>query len=351
MLDDDAPELEGGFIIGGVVSVKLTHLDLTDMSLSMKAICRLNASFPNLERLAIVRILSARQTLGQQTLAFVATPLTVKSFQLQFGTVDDVLVLLPLLDKMVDLALLDLGRGSPKDLVDGFANIAERNRFKHLTFTGFMDIMDQEDMVALFQVECFQNLEYLTLKCDPSWAFLDLMPENTLPAFLSTLEHLEFQRLPVGISLSAEGTVKFNVMLRTMPRLKYLLVRTAVHRLKLFEELGQDKTESPGFTDGWDYSQAWSHRLQDKSTGSSLETIEIFISVMMSLNVKPEEVEEYILDRFWPWLERLTISFYSEEPYEPSVEEPLEILQEWGDAMTKERVASNGVKVLVVFRY
>ncbi|KAG0284469.1 hypothetical protein BGZ96_011155 [Linnemannia gamsii] len=346
-------EREGGFIIDGVASVKLTHLDLTDMSLSMEAICRLNTCFPNLERLAVRGFFSAQQTLGQQNPAFVATPLTVKSFQLQFGTVDDVLMLLPLLDKVVDLALLDLSRGSPTDLVDGFSKIAGRNRFKQLTFTGLMDmdIMNREDTAALFQIECFQSLERLTLRCHPSWVFLDLMPGTIPPAFLSTLEHLEFQRLHFSSWMSVKDAVKFNAMLNTMHRLKQLIVRTPVDGFELFEGLGHDKTRLSGLADGWNYSQAWSHCLRDKSTGPWLETIEIFISCTHSLGIEPEEVEEFILDRFSPWLEKVTISLYSDEPWGPSVEEPLEILQQWGDATTEKRVASDGVQVLVEFRY
>src|SRR5690348_14697939 len=51
---DDIPELEGGaFVMNGVTSTKLTHLDLADMRLLLEAICRLNRCFPNLQRPAV----------------------------------------------------------------------------------------------------------------------------------------------------------------------------------------------------------------------------------------------------------------------------------------------------------
>ena len=140
------------------------------------------------------------------------------------------LVLLPLLDKVVDLTLLDLSRGSPTDLVDGFSKIAGGNRFKQFTFTELKhNIMEQKDMTALLRVECLQGLECLRLKCHPAWAFLDFTSGNVSPRafpFLSTLERLEFLRPNITEPMSDEIAVKFNAVLKSMPNLKHLVVRT-----------------------------------------------------------------------------------------------------------------------------
>ncbi|KAF9140865.1 hypothetical protein BGX30_005851 [Mortierella sp. GBA39] len=215
----------------------------------------------------------------------------------------DLLVLLPLLD-VVDLILLDLSRGSPTGLVDSFSKIAGRNRFKQFTFSELKhNIMKQKEMIVLLRAECLQGLECLMLKCHPAWVFLDFAPGNVSPhpfTSLSTLEHLEFLKPNFSKPMSEESAIKFNAMLKSKPRLNYLVVRTPLLGFEAFDD-------------------------------------------------KLEEIEENILNRVSPWLEKLTISMYSEETRDPSHEAPLERLQEWGDAATKERHASDGVQVSVVF--
>ncbi|KAK5809081.1 hypothetical protein F5H01DRAFT_382435 [Linnemannia elongata] len=351
---DDIPELEGGgFAIDVVTSTRLTHLDLANMCLSLRVICRLNRCFPNLERLAVRGWNIAKPVSVQENPDFVATPLSVKSFAIHAGNVDDVLALLPLLDKVVDLAMLDLNRGSPTDLVDGFSKISGRNRFKQFTFTELKHkIMKQKDMAALLRVDCLQGLECLTLKCHPAWVSQDFTTGNVSPrpfTFLSTLERLELLKPDFCELMSEEMTIKFNAMLKSMPHLKHLVVRTPLFGFKAFEGLGRVETETgvPCFTDEWDPSSAWSHCLQKESTGPWLETIEVF------WDYRDEGLEEFkksILNRFSPWLEKLTISMHSEETRGSPHKGPLKRLQEWGDTTTKERLASDGVQISVVFR-
>ena len=77
---DVLPELEGGgFVIDGVTSTKLTHLDLVDMRLSLAVICPLNICFPNLDRLAVGGRNIAESSSNQQSADFVAIPLSLKS--------------------------------------------------------------------------------------------------------------------------------------------------------------------------------------------------------------------------------------------------------------------------------
>ncbi|KAF9327117.1 hypothetical protein BGZ91_001619 [Linnemannia elongata] len=353
-LYDDIPELEGGgFAIDVVTSTRLTHLDLANMCLSLRVICRLNRCFPNLERLAVRGWNIAKPVSVQENADFVATPLTVKSFAIHAGNVDDVLALLPLLDKVVDLAMLGLNRGSPTDLVDGFSKISGRNRFKQVTFTELKHkIMKQKDMAALLRVDCLQSLECLTLKCHPAWVCQDFTTGDVSPrpfTFLSTLERLELLKPDFCELMSEEMTINFNAMLRSMPHLKHLVVRTPLFGFKAFEGLGRVEIETgvPCFTDEWDPSSAWSHCLQKESTGPWLETIEVFWDYH---DEGPEEFKKNILNRFSPWLEKLTISIYSEETRGSPHKEPLERLQEWGDTTTKERLASDGVQISVVFR-
>ncbi|KAG9062725.1 hypothetical protein KI688_005031 [Linnemannia hyalina] len=173
---DDIPELEGGgFVIDGVTSTKLTHLDLADMRLSLEVICRLNRYFPNLERLTVGGRNLTEPLSDQQNTDFVATPLSVKSFALHFGTVDDLLVLLPLM-------VLDLAGSESRDGIDS----------KQFTFTELKHgIMKQMEMIARLRAKCLQDLECLTLKCHSAWAFLNFAPGNVSPhpsISLSTLE-------------------------------------------------------------------------------------------------------------------------------------------------------------------
>ncbi|KAF9544994.1 hypothetical protein EC957_011491 [Mortierella hygrophila] len=193
---DDILELEGcGFVIDGVTSTKLRHLDLADMRLSLGVICRRNRRFPNLERLAVV-----------------------------------------------DLTLLDLSRRSTLDLVDGFSKIAGRNRFEQFTFTKLKhNIKKQKEIIALLRAECLQGPECLTLKCHLVWAFLDFAPGNVSPhpfTSLSTLERLEILRPNFSKPMSEKSAIKFNAMLKSNHRLKHLVIRTPLLRFEVFEGLG-----------------------------------------------------------------------------------------------------------------
>ncbi|KAF9150626.1 hypothetical protein BG015_007538 [Linnemannia schmuckeri] len=76
--------------------------------------------------------------------------------------------------------------------------------------------------------------------------------------------------------MSVESAIKLNVILKTMPCLKHLVVRASLSGFTVFEGLRRVKIGLPRSTDKWKLIQPWSHYLQEESSRPWLETIEVF---------------------------------------------------------------------------